>query len=1316
MRDLSEKIEALSGAGGGGKQPKTRTPVEQPNTLQANMRGRLLDLLAYGPIKGLVDGMKSVYLEDTPVQNSDGTLNFQGLTLTTRAGHVDQEMIEGFRSIENTREINTAVLFDNPPVRSLTNNDSDSVLITVQLAGLARQLDNGDMVAHSVPLAIDMSVNGGAWQTVASDTISGKTTSPFPVTYSIRIPDQGDSFSIRVRRLNRESESIKITDGMTWTLITEVIDARLNYPNMALAAIEVDARLFGNQMPSRAYDVYLSEVKVPSNYNPETREYTGLWDGTFKNAWTDNPAWAFYDLATHPIIGANLQDVDKWSLYLIAQYCDELVSDGYGGMEPRFTINTIFADQDDAIQALNSLASVFRGMAYWGTNTVVPVADMPTAPTKLVSPANVVNGDFEYAGTADKERHSVAVVMWNDPKDFGKSIPEVYEDSASIQQFGWREVRVTAVGCNSRGQAHRLGKWILYSEREETDTLTYQATMDHADLRPGDIIEVADPYRQGARLGGRVTKPGFITIELDQVPTEAVLSVTREWYISLMMPDGTTHRSQVSGFVGNTVHLLTACPQEPVIGGMWALSALGLVLPQYRVASVREDADKGLYTITATEYDPRKYDIVEKDLILPPLPTSLLPTGPLGAPMDLTFETYKYFAGNSDHQGLTISWTPSDDPRVTHYVLDVKAPNDGGFRTVYTGPGVSFDMRDINGGQWTVRVKAHTNEGLSSQWVSRNVQIAILLLPVPPDSVQVTEGTFEVTLWPVSAYPNAVYEFWRSAVPLSAGQIESNATQLPTGTYLVDAGLRANRTYFYYLRGTNQYGLSTWFAVQATTKNDFDDILDAVTEDIVNGDLGQFLNNRIDIVVGEKITDAVEDLQEQIDNLNDPLSYKPEQAYQADQVVMYQGRLYQSLVDVPAAPDGSNAPPKEGMWKDVGEIIADANGLAQQVEKNTTDIEKVGDKVTYQGKSLQALTSAYRDDDGNADMLDAAKGWKTLARVAREEVARASADEALARRTSIVEASVEENTAKVVQVEEALVTEKQATATRFTEVESQVGEANASISELDQALTQEKLATASRFGEVAVSLGENEAAIQAESQARATENEALSQKIDTVEATAGGNFTYRQDAEPTAANVGRPLRLGDIWYKTDADNKSYRYNGSVWQLTDDTRIAQNTAAVQTTSQALATLDGQLKAMYAIKLQLTTDGRTYAAGMGIDITTEQGVTQSQILFQADRMALLNIENGVSTVPWFVESGITYMKAAMIKDGTISFLKIGDDIQSTDYLPGQRGWRLSKGGNIEFNGLVEGGGKLTMTNQLVQVFDSNGTLRVRLGIWA
>lgn len=819
----------IEGAKGASKPPAQYIPVESPNSLRSKARGRILDLLAHGPIVGLVNGFQSIFLDDTPLQNADGSFNFSGVTVQTREGYPDQAYIPGFTAVENARDISSEVKFSTPIVRSVTNNDANAVIITMAVQGLSEQKSNGDMAGFDVGFYVDVRNSNGAWVTTAGDTIAGKTMSAYQ--RSVRVPLNGvGPFDIRVRRAKAESGSAKIVDTLYWALMTEVIDARLSYPDSALVALDIDAELFGSKMPARSYDVKLSIIRVPSNYDPITRVYTGFWDGSFKLAWTDNPAWCFYDLSTHPTIGANNPNVDKWVLYRIAQYCDEMVPNGYGGLEPRFTCNTLFGSREEAIVTLNTLASVFRGMVYWGEDSVVAVGDMPGDAAKIVTPANVTSEGFEYVGTSLRERHSVAVVMWNDPNDDYRQVPELYEDPESIQLFGWRETQVTAACCTSRGQARRLAKWILYSERMETEIVTYTAVADHADLRPGDYIKISDPDRAGARFGGRVMNATDKVLTLDKAPTpEEVQGI---WYLSCVMPSGVIQQREVQSFNGDVCTLKTTFPEVPVNGAMWVLSSAALVTPMYRVTSVVEQENGATYQITATEHNPNKYEFVEFDLQLPDTPDSTIPSGPLPSPTHIKASSFKYLAGGTEHQGLNVSWAGVDDVRCNGYILEARDPNDVTYRTIYSGAQLSVDEKDIVDGEWVFRIKATTSTGRTSEWAVLTVNIAGLLLPAPPDSIEVGETTFEISLRPQSIYPNAMYEFWRSDVPLTSAMVESNARRIAVGTDLVDVGLKPKTTYYYYVRGTNVYGVSEFVGAQGTTLYNFEDILAALDEDI----------------------------------------------------------------------------------------------------------------------------------------------------------------------------------------------------------------------------------------------------------------------------------------------------------------------------------------------------------------------------------------------------------------------------------------------------------------------------------------------------
>lgn len=1779
MTDLT-----IHGAGGGGKSSKQRTPKEAPNTLRSVSKGRILDLIAHGPIHGLVNGLQSIYLDDTPLQNPDGSFNFEGVTVHTRNGYPDQDYIPGFPAVENTISVSSEVTHELPIIRTTSNPDIDAAVVTVQVQGLtSTDAKTGDINGSSVMVAVDVRHSGGAWLTLVTDTIKGKTNSAYQRSY--RVPLNGTApFDIRVRRITPDSDTARITDKLAWTTLTEVVDTKLSYPDSALVGIELDAALFGSSMPSRSYDMKLSIINVPSNYDPLTRTYTGMWDGLFKKAWTDNPAWAFYDLATDPVIGADVKNVDKWSLYQIGRYCDELVPDGYGVMEPRFTINTVFADRQDAINVLADLASVFRGMCYWGSDSLVAVGDMPADPVKLVTPANVINGEFEYSGTSLRERHSVAIVMWNDPADNYRQKPEFVEDPESIDLFGWRETQVTALGCTSRGQARRLGKWILYSERAETQTVNYAASMDHADLRPGDFIELADPDQAGARMGGRVLQAGTNTLTLDKVPAQ---TASDTWFLSVTMPNGSIERKQVLSFAGDTVNLLEPLSVAPLRGAVWVLTSLSVKLPLYRVTAVTEDAEKLEYKITATEHDPTKYSRVELDLALPDTPTSYLPTGPVAPVLDMTAKVYTYLAGGVTHQAITISWPPSTDVRVTEYMLEAQGPRDVGFRTLYVGAGTSFDEIDAAAGQWMFRLKAIAGSGRSSPWSSLTTQISNLLMPVAPDGVQVTVGPFSVTLRPYGAYPGATYEFWRSTVVLTHEQIESNAVLLGTAPDLVDVGLDPDTQYYYYIRGSNAYGLSTWYPVQAKTSNDPAAVLKLINKQITESELGQHLTDRIDLIDGPATNpetvagrvkaeadarvaaiqaeavaranaDAAEakarqdgfvaeaqsrtaailvesqarataistekterqaadgNLSQRIDTVSAASAGNAAAIQQEATARANADSALSSRIDTTAATAAGNtaaitaeqtarANADSALSSRIDTVTASAANNAAAITAEQTARANADSALTQRVDSLQARsglfdaalnygfdaglegwsatrltlavgggvitatatgTSAYLSSPSNLAIEGktstkvrmritrrAGSGWlgyvtyatanhgsgsayrkivadpglavgqsaivewdmaalttggtdwvdstitrfhiwltstvddvfeidwiavgkespaASTASLLAEQQARAAGDTANAQAITAAESRITNTETQ----QAAQATALSGLTTRVSTVESTVSSNSSSITSLTNGVTTAdgKAAAAQQAAQDAATLAGSKGKVIVQSSAPATADrqaqnlwidttnnantpkrwsgsawvavtdkvatdaaaaaaqalqglgqkadasalQALDTRVTSTETTLTSqgqsitsltntvgtkNRTYRQASAPTTG-----LTVGDLWVNTTAgqNNKLSRWNGTTWDDTTDPRIpaaataealnslsntvtqqgntltsqgqsitslsnrvtstesvntaqagaissldtrvtstegtlssqasridgisaqinpplagdmgwnagatsvlagvwseqsarasedmalgqridtvvaqvGQNAAAitaeqtaratadsalasqvetlsakvnndiaaalqseataradadgalssridtaqakadsasasVQTVSQAQATTDGKLAAMWSVKLGLTADGKYYGAGMGIGVeNTPQGM-QSQVLFQADRFAVINVANGQITTPFVIHGGQVYINSAVIGDASITMAKIADSLQSTNYVANQQGWRLDKTGAFEINGMVAGQGRLKITNQLIEVFDSNDMRRVRLGIWA
>lgn len=504
---MTQLIVQGSGKGGG----KSHTPTESPNTLQSISTARILDLISEGEIEGLFDSvnpLRSIFFDDVAVENPDGSLNYEGVLFEERVGTPVQSVIAGFSNVESEVSVREEVIFLSPVIQAITDPDINALRIKVRIPQLYNQTSKGDLVGTSVNYKIEVQPNGGSYTGYSNKTITGKTTGPYE--HQVRIVLTGLEFPVNVKmsRVTEDSGSATLRNQTEWSSYTAIQEVKLYYPHSAIIGLTLNSELFSGGIPRRSFDIKGIKINVPSNYDPITRVYTGLWDGTFQTAWSDNPAWVFYDILTSTRYGLGNRIVesqaDKYGLYTIGQYCDELVPDGFGGEEPRFTANGTIASQKEAYDVIQAFASVFRGISYWSAGGVGISSDAPKDSTRLLTEANVINGSFSYAGTGLKARHSAIAVSWNDPLDAYRQAVELVEDPQLINRFSYKLLKVQAFLCTSQGMANRIGRWLLRSEKNETQTVTFAGGFDIASLVPGEVISIADRAMQGARLGGRV--------------------------------------------------------------------------------------------------------------------------------------------------------------------------------------------------------------------------------------------------------------------------------------------------------------------------------------------------------------------------------------------------------------------------------------------------------------------------------------------------------------------------------------------------------------------------------------------------------------------------------------------------------------------------------------------------------------------------------------------------------------------------------------------------------------------------------------------
>lgn len=747
-RDVFDHQE-LQGAKAG-KDP--RKPVEAPDSLFSMAYARILDLVSEGEIEGLVDGLKSVYLDETPVKNADGSLNFKDVQIDTRVGTPSQAFIPGFPSVESETAVGTALVFGTPYVRALSNLQLTAARIRLSVPALAKtDVATGDVSGHKVEYAIDVATDGGAFVQVYKNAFAGKTGDKYERSHRIDLPAASTTgWVLRVRRLTANAGSAYLQDTTVVESYTEIIDAKLRYPYSALVGIAIDAAQF-RSIPRRAYDMKGLIIQVPSNYNPITRAYTGVWNGTFQSLWTNNPAWIYYAMLTNPRYGlgdvVNPADVDKWSLYNIARYCDEYVgtgkplraagvttgstslsttvsgtvykivrsagsfitngfvvgdfvtSSGFANaanngsfevvavtaleltlssrlaivaegassgrtvllrdqMEPRFTCTVYLQRRADAYKVLQDLASTFRGIAYWGSGSVIAVADRPEDPVYTYTNANVKDGRFVYQGSGRRARHTIALVQWSDPSDFGRGKVEYVEDEEGLARYGSQETSVTAFGCTSQSQAHRIGRWILFSERLETDTVNFSVGLDGTLVAPGKIIRVADESRMGKRVGGRIVdSPTSTSVVVDKMPTPAPIAGDT---IVVSLPTGLVESRVVqSANVGTrTVVVTVAFSATPVPESVWAIESTVLYAPTYRVLAVTE-GDGTSFGINALRHERLKYQAAEENYRVETRPTSLLPLTVQAAPTGLTLTANQRAGEAFVSPFLQAKWIPA---------------------------------------------------------------------------------------------------------------------------------------------------------------------------------------------------------------------------------------------------------------------------------------------------------------------------------------------------------------------------------------------------------------------------------------------------------------------------------------------------------------------------------------------------------------------------------------------------------------------------------------------------------------------------------
>lgn len=830
-----------------GGSSSSRTPTEQPDDLQSVAKAKILVALGEGEFAGQLTG-KNIYLDGTALENADGTQNFSGVTWEFRAGTQVQNYIQGIPGTENEINVGTEVSSATAWTRTFTNTQLSAVRLRLKWPSLFKQEDNGDLVGYSINYAIDLQTDGGTWQTVLNTSATGKTTSGYERSHRIDLPQAGSTWTIRLRKITADANSAKIGDTMTLQSFTEVIDAKLRYPNTALLYIEFDSSQFNGSIPQISCEPRGRVIRVPDNYDPDTRTYSGTWQGAFKWAWTDNPAWIFYDLVITDRFGLgnrlSAANIDKWTLYQVSQYCDQPVPDGKGGSgtEPRYTCNVYVQDRNDAYTVLRDFAAIFRGMTYWGGDQIVALADMPRDVDYAYTRANVIDGRFTYSSSTTKTRYTTALVSWSDPGNAYADAMEPVFEQPLVARYGFNQLEMTAIGCTRQSEANRKGRWgILTNNRDRV--VSFDVGLDGNIPQPGYIIAVSDELLSGKVMSGRISAVNGRVIKLDRVADAAAGD-----RLIINLPSGASQSRTIQAINGESVTVTTAYSETPQAEAVWVVESDELYAQQYRVVSV-SDNDDGTFSITGAWHDPDKYARIDTGAIIDQRPVSVIPPGNQSPPANIVISSFSVVQQNISVETMRVSWDQAQN--AIAYEAQWRR-NDGNWVNVPRSSTTSFDVPGIYAGRYLVRVRAINASEISSGWGYSEEKTLTGKVGNPPKPVGFATTPINWGIRLNWGFPANTGDTLKTEIQYTANSDFSNPLLLsdvpyPSAEY-TQLGLKAGQEFWYRAqlvdRTGNESGWTDW--VRGQSNANADDYLGDIADDFLTSADGDRLTSDID--------------------------------------------------------------------------------------------------------------------------------------------------------------------------------------------------------------------------------------------------------------------------------------------------------------------------------------------------------------------------------------------------------------------------------------------------------------------------------------
>ncbi|MBW7624505.1 DUF1983 domain-containing protein [Enterobacter kobei] len=1272
--------KVLKGRKGGSS--SSRTPTEQPDDLQSVAKAKILVALGEGEFAGQLTG-KDIYLDGTALENADGSQNFSGVTWEFRAGTQAQKYIQGIPGTENEISVGTEVTSATAWTRTFTNTQLSAVRLRLKWPSLFKQEDDGDLVGYSVNYAIDLQTDGGTWQTVLNTSVTGKTTSGYERSHRIDLPQAGNTWTIRLRKITSDANSAKIGDTMTLQSFTEVIDAKLRYPNTALLYIEFDSSQFNGSIPQISCEPRGRVIRVPDTYDPETRTYSGTWTGAFKWAWTDNPAWIFYDLVVsdrfglgHRLTAAN---IDKWTLYQVAQYCDQMVPDGKGGngTEPRYTCNVYIQDRNDAYTVLRDFAAIFRGMTYWGGDQIVALADMPRDVDYSYTRANVVGGRFTYSSSTTKSRYTTALVSWSDPGNAYADAMEPVFEQALVARYGFNQLEMTAIGCTRQSEANRKGRWGILTNNKDR-VVSFDVGLDGNIPQPGYIIAVADELLSGKVMGGRISAVNGRVIKLDRVADAAAGD-----RLILNLPSGASQSRTIQAVNGESVTVTTAYSETPQAEAVWVVESDELYAQQYRVVSV-SDNDDGTFSITAAWHDPDKYDRIDTGAIIDQRPVSVIPPGNQSPPSNIVISSFSVVQQNISVETMRVSWDQAQN--AIAYEAQWRR-NDGNWVNVPRSSTTSFDVPGIYAGRYLVRVRAINAAEISSGWGYSEEKTLTGKVGNPPKPVGFIASenvVFGIELnW---GFPANTDDTLKTEIQYSLTGTEDDAMLLADVPYpqrkYQQMGLKAGQIFWYRAqlvdRSGNESGYTEWVRGQASI--DVSDITDVILEEIKDSEVFKdLIESAVDS--SEKLAELSDAIKENADGLAAAVGSNKQTA----EAIIGNALAIADVVVRQTAQQGANS----AKFEQLREVIA------TETEARVTDVTR-----------LEAKTA--QNEAGITDVRQA---------LATETEARASAVSQLTAATQAASDKADsaaavgaQNTASITDLSQVVTDLDSSMASRLEELGAQTDKASGGIQNNAIALITSTLAQVNQRNLLSVQYGDNKASIERVDNVMADASKAVAESLRVLDSSTGGNTANVTDLSKTLADFTQASA-------TQINSLKVTVNGQ-------------SAAIVQNSQVSADINNNLNAMYSIKVAVDSNGNQYAAGMGIGVQNTPSGMQSQVLFVADRFAVMAQAGGTVTLPFVIQNGQTFINDAFFRDASIQFGKITDSLKSDNFVAGKTGWNMPKSGNAELNNVTVRGALYATTGNFgfsgpnkATVIDSNGLTvnlsgggRIVLGEWS